>query len=70
MYREIITPADTKQVIEFPEEFVGKQIEIIAFPIKEKESNQCETEDAFKFWEKYSIDMSNFTFDRTEANER
>ena len=70
MYREIIIPTDTKQTIEFPEEFIGKQVEIIAFPIEEKETNQSKTEQAFNFWRKHSIDMSNFKFDRNEANER
>lgn len=70
MYREIIIPTNTKQTIEFPKEFVGKQVEIIAFPIDEKETSQTKTEKAFKFWKKHSIDMSNFKFDRSEANER
>lgn len=70
MYREIITPTNTQQTIEFPEEFVGKQIEVIAFPINEKENLQEEMEDAFKFWKKHSVNMSNFKFDRSEANER
>lgn len=70
MYREIITPTNTQQTIEFPEEFVGKQIEVIAFPIEEKDDNQEQKEDAFKFWKKHSINMSNFKFDRSEANER
>ncbi|HXR83703.1 MAG TPA: hypothetical protein VN722_05310 [Hanamia sp.] len=70
MYREIIIPTETKQTIEFPEEFVGKQVEIIAFPIEEKERNQSKTEQAFNFWRKHSIDMSHFKFDRDKANER
>jgi len=70
MYREIIIPTGTKQTIEFPEEFVGKQVEIIAFPIEEKERNQSKTEQAFNFWRKHSIDMSHFKFDRDKANER
>ena len=36
MYREIIIPTGTKQTIEFHEEFVGKQVEVIAFPLEEK----------------------------------
>jgi len=70
MYREIIIHTDTKQTIEFPEEFVGKQVEIIAFPIEEKERNQSKTEKAFNFWRNHSIDMSHFKFDREEANKR
>jgi hypothetical protein len=70
MYREIIIRTGMKQTVEFPEEFVGKQVEIIAFPLEEKETNQTKTEQAFNFWRKHSIDMSNFKFDRNEANER
>lgn len=69
MYREIIIPSHTLHTIELPEEFVGKQVEIIAFSIEEKEHNHS-TKDAFSFWKKHSIDMSNFKFDRSEANER
>ena len=70
MYREIIIPTNTTQTIEIPEEFIGKQVEIIAFAIEEKETDQSKNEKAFKFWKKHSIDMSNFKFDRSEANER
>lgn len=70
MYREIIILTNTSQTIEFPEEFVGKPVEIIAFPVEEKEENQSAKEKAFEFWKKHSIDMSNFHFDRNEANER
>jgi len=69
MYREIIIPTHTKQTIEFPKEFIGKQVEIIAFPIEGNESNQPDNNDAYSFWKKHSIDMSNFKFDRSEANE-
>ncbi|MEO8824071.1 MAG: hypothetical protein ABI366_10910 [Ginsengibacter sp.] len=70
MFREIVIPTDTTQTIEFPEEFIGKQVEIIAFPVGEKEASQFKREEAFKFWKKHSIDMSHFKFDRNEANER
>lgn len=69
MYREIITPSHTKLTIELPIELVGKQVEIIAFSIESEENSQGKA-DAFKFWEKHSIDMSSFKFDRGEANER
>lgn len=70
MYREIIIPECTTQTIELPEEFVGKQVEIIAFSIEEKKSDQFKIEKALKFWKENSIDMTNFKFDRSEANER
>lgn len=70
MYREIITSADKKQTIELPDDFVGKKVEIIAFPVEEAKSHQDKTKIAFKFWRSHSIDMSDFKFDRDEANER
>jgi len=70
MIREIVVPTNTKQTIEFPEEFIGKRVEIIAFTIEEKVTGQVKTEKAFNFWKEHSIDMGNFKFDRDEANER
>lgn len=70
MYREIIIPTGTHQVIELPEEFIGKEVEIIAFPVETKKCNKRHIEEAFKFWKENSIDMTNFKFDRIEANER
>lgn len=70
MFREIIVPTDTKQTIEFPMGFIGKEVEIIAFTIEEKVMGQPITEKAFNFWKEHSIDMSNFKFDRNEANDR
>lgn len=70
MYREIIIPTDTKQTIELPEEFVGKKVEVIAFPLDENENNPKDMEEAFKFWKEHSINMCYFKFDRSEANER
>lgn len=69
MIREIVVPTNTKQTIEFPEEFIGKQVEIIAFTIEEKTIGEPETEKAFDFWKSHSIDMGNFKFNRDEANE-
>lgn len=70
MFREIIIPTETIQTIEFPKEFIGKQVEILAFPIEEKETSKSKTREAFKFWKNHSIDMADFKFDRNEANER
>ncbi|MET4081820.1 hypothetical protein ABIB40_001771 [Pedobacter sp. UYP30] len=70
MYHEIIIPSATKQTIQFPEEFVGRQIEIIAFPVEEKIREVINRNNALDFWKANSIDMSNFKFNRSEANER
>lgn len=70
MYHVIIIPTATKQTIQFPEEFIGKEIEIVAYPVGDKISKEKSTDKALEFWKANSIDMSNFKFDRSEANER
>jgi hypothetical protein len=82
MYRAIITPKETKLIIELPKELVGRPVEILAFEIEKigeatvKPQELTETkpkrtfDDAVKFWDAMAVDMSNFTFNREEANER
>lgn len=35
MVRQIVIPQDTRLVIDLPEEFVGKSVEVLAFPLNE-----------------------------------
>lgn len=73
MYRQIITPNQTQFTVNFPPEFVGKEVELIAFTLKEAESVPDRAQlvkDALDFWNNHRVDMSNFKFDRDEANER
>lgn len=75
MYRQIITPDNTKFTITFPQEFIGKEVEVIAFTLKEatQEIKAADTarEEALTFLKNSKrIDLSNFKFDRDEANER
>lgn len=75
MYRQIITPQKTEFTVTFPLEFVGKEVELIAFTLKESASkieNNTEARDEALEYLKNSmrIDLSNFKFDRDEANER
>ncbi len=37
MIREIIRPTDNKLTIDLPEEYIGKEIEYIIFPVKNHE---------------------------------
>ena len=72
MFRTIITPTNNNLLIQLPVGYVGQEIEIIAFPFNEAENTAekyswNEIEDFFK---KNSIDLSNFKFNRDEANER
>jgi len=38
MYRQIITPDKKNHIIELPEKFFGKKVEVIAFEVEETES--------------------------------
>ena len=69
MIRTIITP--NKQTISFdiPEEYVGKQIEVIAFAKDEGIAKEKTTEKPVTFTA-LSIDTRGFKFNRDEANER
>lgn len=82
MFRTIITPKETTLTIELPDQMVGKTVEVIAFEIEKNgetivkpedlvESKPKRTfEEAVAFWDSMAVDMSNFKFNREEANER
>lgn len=73
MFRQIITPSETQYTINFPPEFIGKEVELIAFTVKESEQiydKEQVIKDAIAFWDKNRVDLSNFKFNREEANER
>lgn len=76
MYRQIITPSQTQFVIDFPPEFIGKEVELIAFTLEEADVNSKGNveelkREAFEFLKNSSkVDLSNFKFDRGEENER
>ncbi len=61
-------------LVKLPEEYLYKQVEVIAFQVQD---NTAETSDekndldeAMKFFDSIHADMSNFKFNRDEANER
>lgn len=80
MIRKIITPQERTYVLELPEDFIGKEIEVLAFEVEEDATkpgnglvNQSVgSEDRLRQIEnrfsKYQIDMSGYQFDRDEAN--
>ena len=75
MIRKIITLQERTLVLELPEELVGKEVEVLAFEVKEMPSS---TEDFShqsdrlsqiqKTFSKYQVDVSNYDCDRDEAN--
>lgn len=74
MIREIINQAEQNFMLRFPEGMIGKKVEIIAFEIEEnnpgsgltKEERLLEIENLTK---DSRVDLSNFKFNRDEAND-
>jgi hypothetical protein len=64
------TPADL--IVRLPERFLNTEIEVIAFSVEDEPAPKRKRtyEEAVKFWDAHAVDMSNFKFDREEANER
>jgi len=58
MLRTIVTPTESKLIIDLPSEMVGKSIEVIAFEIEPSREKKRTYEDAVKFYKKNSIDFS------------
>lgn len=76
MLRQIITPLESSFTLQLPSNMVGKTVEIIAFEIKEADTELL-TVDTGKserlariqnITRKTLVDLSNFKFDRDEAN--
>ena len=78
MVRKIVIPQERTYVLELPEEFVGKEVEVLAFEVEEegsmheispspqkKPERLQQIRDTFA---KYRVDMGDFKFDRDEAN--
>lgn len=75
MYRQIIIPENTKVFLQLPTEFVGKEVEVIAFTIKDSESlkkkdNPYSLEKALQFFKTHPISLKSYKFNRERANER
>ena len=75
VHRAIIHPQTTDDlVVHLPERFLHTETEIIAFSVEEEpittRPGKRTYEEAVKLWDAHAVDMSNFKFDRDEANER
>lgn len=74
MLCEIITPQNPVVTVRLPDEMVGKTIEVIAFEIEPPDQkaeifdSQKEIERIQKLTSGSLVDLSNFKFDRDEAN--
>ena len=70
LIREIIVPTGNSYTLNLPDEMIGKQVEVIAFEIgnkafREKAEKIARLSESLK---DLRIDLSNYKFDRDEAN--
>ncbi len=72
MYRKVFVANDTADLtIQLPEEYLNKEIEIIAFQLRDIEmERQKKLEAARQMFRENAVDLTNFKFNREEANER
>lgn len=76
MIRTILKPDKSQLMLQLPDDMIGKTIEIIAFEIEQAkpvdEVSQIgmlgRVEAIDKALRKHRVDLSNFKFDRDEAN--
>lgn len=75
MYRQVIRPENKEDlIVHIPDEFLGKKVSIEVNEMKSIKKNKKDRakalKKAFDFFNSISVDMSNFKFNRDEANER
>lgn len=69
MIRTILIPDTQTVTFNVPKEYIGKEVEVIAFAKNEGIDNKESTGKQVSF-NALSIDTKNFKFNRNEANER
>ena len=68
MIRTIITVDKNDYTLSLPDDFLGKQVEVLAFVVEEVPKNEAEAHH-HKTFSALSLDTRGFTFNREEANE-
>lgn len=71
LIREIIYPTENNYILRLPDEMIGKEVEVIAFEIEKtpKKVVSDKMERLSKSLDGLKIDLSNFKFNRDEAND-
>jgi hypothetical protein len=68
MVRTLITPEDRNILIRVPEDYIGKQVEVIAFTLEENTPiSQLKKQASFTA---LKLNTIGYKFNREEANER
>jgi hypothetical protein len=66
--REIVVPESNQILLSIPDNFIGKRIEVLAFEMEEK--SKISKTPKKKSFDAIELDLSEFKFNREEANER
>lgn len=69
MIRTIIKAKKNYLTIQLPDEYIGKQLEVIAFTLEDETENPVDEKRHITF-NAVSLDTRGFKFNRDEANER
>ena len=72
MYRQIFIPNEQNSFIPIPQEWYGRKIEVIAFPITEDATEQSissKRKKLDKILDRHLISLAGFKFNRDEAND-
>ncbi|MDR0792700.1 MAG: hypothetical protein LBE82_05290 [Chitinophagaceae bacterium] len=75
MYRKVFIAKNRENLmVRLPDEYLNKEVEVLAFELPDYEWKQIAKKEAAKeavdFFKTIETDMSNFEFNRDEANER
>jgi len=70
MIRTITTTQKPLLTLPLPPNYVGRQIEVIAFILDSDQTKKNNKGKHIKTFGAFSLDTSHFKFDREEANER
>jgi hypothetical protein len=68
MVRTLITPEDQNILIRVPEDYIGKQVEVIAFTLEENRNEKQKKKQAS--FTALKLNTIGYKFNREEANER
>jgi hypothetical protein len=72
MYRQIFIPSEQNSIIPIPQEWYGRKIEVIAFPITEtvtEKSTVVKRKKLDQILDQHLISLKGFKFNRNEAND-
>ncbi|GHT55900.1 hypothetical protein AGMMS49982_22290 [Bacteroidia bacterium] len=72
MYHQVLVPSEQNAHIPIPREWYGRQVEVIAFPITQKvteNSAKAKRKKLDMILDPHLVSLKNFKFNRAEAND-